>query len=340
MLPPIGSRSDGGPFVPDAGSDPLQLGRLLADKGIDLTTLVPGPWPINPFGRSHSLLRGLDPVRSLRVLLRERHHDLVISIMEGPAVPLLLLRRLAGFTTPILLWDIAPSETWRLRRRLLDFVVPRIDGLLVLSSIQPGYIARRWSPSVPVTVVGHHIDTAFYHPLDDGPGSYILSVGEDVGRDFPTLLAAMDGVSAELVLRSSLDPMPGLRRVPNLRWMRDRISEPDLRSLYAGARFVVVPLMNTLNASGVSTILEAGAMGKATIVSASAAMDDFVIADETCLRVPCHDPAALRAAIQRLLNEPDTCARLGANARRFIVERCSRDAFAGRFATAIRSAVR
>ena len=143
-----------------------------------------------------------------------------------------------------------------------------------------------------------------------------------------------------LVLRTSQTQPAASTRLPNLRLIRDRVSEAALRALYAEARFVVVPLSDTLNASGVSTILEAGAMGKATIVSASAATDDFVIANETCLRVPCHDPVALRAAIERLLNEPETCERLGRNARRFVVEHCSRPAFATRFAAALRSFAR
>jgi glycosyltransferase involved in cell wall biosynthesis len=304
-------------------------------------------------------------------MLRERRYDVVVSVMEGPAAPLLLLRRLVGFTTPIVLWDIAPDDRWRLRTRLQDFVVPRLDGLMVLSSMQPAYIARRWSSRVPVTVIGHHIDTGFYRPADHGSGKdgsgkdgsgndgsgndssgndasgggtgdvgggeYILGVGEDIGRDYATLLAAMQGIPEELVLRTSLALPEAATQLPNLRLMRDRVSEPALRALYAKSRFVVVPLSDTLNASGVSTVLEAGAMGKATIVSASAAMDDFVVDNETCLRVPCHDEAALRAAILRLLNEPETCERLGRNARRFVVENCSRAAFAGRFAAALRA---
>jgi glycosyltransferase involved in cell wall biosynthesis len=48
----------------------------------------------------------------------------------------------------------------------------------------------------------------------------------------------------------------------------------------------------------------------------------------------------LRAAIERLLNEPETCERLGRNARRFVVEHCSRPVFAARFAAALRSFAR
>jgi glycosyltransferase involved in cell wall biosynthesis len=40
----------------------------------------------------------------------------------------------------------------------------------------------------------------------------------------------------------------------------------------------------------------------------------------------------LRAAIQRLVDEPETCARLGANGRRFMEENFSQSIFADRLA--------
>ncbi len=346
MLPPISWGIARRSFRPGIASDPFELERLLLAHDIEVTIVDPGRWPINPFGNAHSLLRALDPWRAIRVLLSERHHDVVVSVMVAPAVPLMMLRRLAVFSTPIVQWDIAPSDHWRLRSRMHDFVIPRLDGMMVLASMQPAYIARRWVADVPIRVVGHYVDTNFYQPLDDAAGGEaadgdtILAVGEDIGRDFPTLLQAIAGLPIKLVLRTSQHLPPAATRLPNLRLMRDWVSEAALRALYAAARFVIVPLSDTLNVSGVSTILEAGAMGKATIVSASAATDDFVIANETCLRVPCHDAAALRAAIERLLNEPETCERLGRNARRFVVEHCSRPVFAARFAAALRSFAR
>jgi glycosyltransferase involved in cell wall biosynthesis len=103
----------------------------------------------------------------------------------------------------------------------------------------------------------------------------------------------------------------------NVRVLREPVSDCALRDLYANCRFVVAPLSQTNNASGVSTIQEAGAMGKALIVTDNPAIRDFIVPDETCLMVPRHDAAAMHDAILRLLNDPDLCARLGRNARRF-----------------------
>jgi glycosyltransferase involved in cell wall biosynthesis len=173
---------------------------------------------------------------------------------------------------------------------------------------------------VPVEVVGMPIDTDFFHPTDGPTGDYIFSIGRDVGRDFPTLLAAMCGVPVDLWLRTSRALPPEATTMKNVRLLRERVDNRQLRDLYAGCRFVVAPLSQTVNASGVTTIQEAGAMGKALVVTDNPAIRDFIVPDETCLMVPLDDPEAMRSAILRLLSDPDLCERLGRNARRFAVE--------------------
>ena len=64
------------------------------------------------------------------------------------------------------------------------------------------HIARRWGPRIPVLLSGYSIDTDFYHPRYNEPPEHIVAVGDDAERDFPTLLAAMEGVAGELVIRT------------------------------------------------------------------------------------------------------------------------------------------
>ena len=94
-----------------------------------------------------------------------------------------------------------------------------------------------------------------------------------------------------------------------------------------------------ITASGVGTVLEAMALGKALIVSDSPGIRDYVAHDETALVVPCGDVMALRAAIERLTREPETRARLGAAARVFIERRCTYAAHVATLATALRALV-
>ena len=336
IAPPIYWMSDRKSFLLDMAPDPFKLFETLEASGIQFELIDPGHRPWNPFAGKSSLLQSLDPLRSLKILLGRRSSDLVVSVFEGSAVCILALRRLFGFKGAVVLWDIGLTESWRLRERILDFVVPRADAIMVLGSSQKAYIERRWSPKRPVIVIFHYVDSNFYRPRDAVPEGPILSIGDDVGRDFSGLITAIKGLEAKLVVKTNQSVTVPPDQIANVEVIRNRISYEQLRDMYSDSRFVVVPLHDTLNASGVSTILEAGAMEKALIVSASAAIMEYVVPDETCLVVPCGDHAALRQAIERLLNEPETCARLGANARRFVEERFSISAFATDFAATLK----
>jgi glycosyltransferase involved in cell wall biosynthesis len=324
------------------GPDPLAIYDHLETYGISTTLLDPNERPWNPLAGHSTLVQSLDPSRALRVLFRERQFDLVVSVFEGSAAPLLAARRLFGYRPKIALWDIGLTEQWPLRERVLDFVVPRVDSIMVLGSNQKSYIERRWHPRATIEVIYHHIDTQFFfspvaaHAPTKGP---ILSVGDDVGRDFETLAAALDGSLVETIVKTRRQFPQHSSLGRGVKVISKWLSYLELRDLYANSLFVVIPVLDTLNASGVSSILEASAMGKALIVSDSSGIRDYVVPGETCLVVPCGDARALRAAIEKLCLDEAECIRLGVNGRRFTEERFSKQRFADRLAGTLRRIV-
>ena len=109
----------------------------------------------------------------------------------------------------------------------------------------------------------------------------------------------MAGIQADLVIKTrravSFDP----RRHGSIRLVPERLDFAAFRALYASSRFVILPLTpHPLNASGVTALGEAFAMGKALIVSASDSVRDYLAPEENCLVVPPSDADALRAAIE------------------------------------------
>ncbi|HYY33038.1 MAG TPA: glycosyltransferase family 4 protein [Gaiellaceae bacterium] len=68
---------------------------------------------------------------------------------------------------------------------------------------------------------------------------------------------------------------------------------------------------------------EAMAHGRAVVATAVGGLPDMVVDGETGLLVPPRDPRALRAAIDRLLADPELRRRLGAAAKEWISEICS-----------------
>lgn len=84
---------------------------------------------------------------------------------------------------------------------------------------------------------------------------------------------------------------------------------------------------------------EAMAHGRAVVATAVGGLPDMIVHGETGFLVPPGDPAALRAAIDRLLADPELRQRLGAAARLRIEELCGWDRVIDRTLEAYEAAV-
>jgi glycosyltransferase involved in cell wall biosynthesis len=119
----------------------------------------------------------------------------------------------------------------------------------------------------------------------------------------------------------------------------DAATTRDLRDLYARSRFVVVPVSADFPGAGMTTIVEALAMGKAVVtMTIPGALVDLIRHDEHALYVPPGDVDALRAAIARLLDRPDEAERLGRAGRALVERELSLDAHVARAAAIARGA--
>ena len=340
MLPPISwlpARRRQAAQGPDQEPDLSVLERSLEAHGYDVLILDPMQRPWNPLHGKGPVLQGIDPVRTMRVLLFHRDAAAIVCVFEGPALLPALLRRLFLFRSRLLVWDVILGD-WRLRQRMQALLAPRVDAVMVLGSNQVAAAAAAWDRHAPVRCIGHYLDTGFWRPVPEPydlpeqvpEAGYILSVGDDATRDYPLFLRAVAGLGREVVVRSGQDlPGDGAARV---RHIRGRIPFTQLRALYAGAAVVVVPLRDSTSAGGVTALLEAYAVGCAVVASRSAGVGDWLLDEETCLAVPCGDAGAMTAAVQQLLGQPALRARLGAGARAFVERCCSPVAFAARMA--------
>jgi glycosyltransferase involved in cell wall biosynthesis len=92
------------------------------------------------------------------------------------------------------------------------------------------------------------------------------------------------------------------------------VSQEDLPRYYRVANVHVLPSTDRIEAFGLVT-LEASASGIPSVVSALPGVRTLVVAGETGIHVSPGDVRELRDALQRLIRQPEQCARLGAAAR-------------------------
>jgi glycosyltransferase involved in cell wall biosynthesis len=318
--------------------EPLDGLSRLADYGIDIEVVDPYPFPLNPFAHRGTLLAGTDFLRAIKVLTRYSDFHVIISVGESPAFWLILAARHLGFTKPIIIIDPALSDTYSNRRRLQRIVLPRSDRIVVYGTVQSHYLYEEYGARARVVFLHHRMDTDFFDgkargPLPVRPGT-IVSVGDDNMRDFETLCRAVSGTTVPVQIYTR---KPIACRIPdNVEVIRRWVSYGDLREIYLQSCIVVVPIHSVIHASGINALLEAMAMGKPVVVSASKGISDYITHGETAWVVPPNDPDRLRDGILRLLRSPDLSQSLGQNARAFCERECALPVYAGRVAQVIR----
>jgi glycosyltransferase involved in cell wall biosynthesis len=284
--------------------------------------------------------------QSLVILTAGRRYDAVLTWSDKPSLLTAAIMRpwrRRPAHVAILMWPSRPKKA-----RPLALLHRGMDRIIACAPLQRRYLQDRIGVEpkrlVPTRA---RVDLKFWRPIEAETDT-ICSVGQEM-RDYATLIEALRplAVPCHLAVGSTVFGQS------NNRWWRDQIDEqqlPDrltvghlplaeLRALYARSRFVVVPLEPSDNDSGINTIVEACAMGKAIICTASPGQVDLLEDGVNCVRVPPHDPDAMRRAIEQLWSDPDRCLALGAAGREIVQAGHGMDAWAATLDRAVREAV-
>lgn len=250
--------------------------------------------------------------------------DVVVIGSDIEALVFGLVRRLAGRRgtriafAPFIYTARADPRLERLRRRYYGLVLRAVDVAIVHSRLEHSRYptlfphARTRFVFIPygLDVDGHEALLAGAAP----PGRpRVVSAGRS-GRDYATLLRAVDGLGVETRI---ICDQPGLvpASEPAARVQRlDNCHEEALFDELAQAGIVVVPLAVADISAGQMVLLQAKALQRPLIVTDTPTTRDYVTDGEDALLVPLGDAAALRAALLRLLHDPGLAVRLGAAA--------------------------
>ena len=275
--------------------------------------------------------------------LRARHYDVIFSNGENVGIPLAGMfaasRRRPGHV--VIGHRLSPSK----KKLLMRSLHPQMDAIFVYAATQLAYALDVLAiPSDKLHLIPFHADTRFFHPLPNiVVERRISSAGLEL-RDYPTFIEAVRGVDVEVCLAAASpwskreNETAGRSLPPNV--SARGYSYRELRDLYASSLFVVVPLYENDFQAGVTTILEAMAMGKAVIVTRTSGQRDVIQDGVNGIYVPAGDPRALRSAIVNLLDRPEEVARLGMSARKTIESTMSLDLWVERISQVIRALAR
>jgi len=292
---------------------------------------------------NHPLVRlarklGKDAALAAYGFVRRNQYDVIFSNGENVSIPLAGLFSLTRKRPAHVL--IGHHLSTPKKRLLLRRLHRHMDAIFVYAKTQADYaVAQLGMAERKLRLIPFHADHRFYRPMSVNAKRMVSSAGME-WRDYPTLIDAVDGLDVEVRLAAA---SPWSKHVnetekrelpPNV--SAKRYSYAELRDLYAESTLVVVPLYENDFQAGVTTLLEAMAMGKPVVITRTVGQRDVVDDGKTGIYVDPADRQALRAAIVRLLDDPVEAERIGAGARRAIEQNMTLELWAERIAQVIR----
>jgi glycosyltransferase involved in cell wall biosynthesis len=276
----------------------------------------------------------MQATRSLLNQLREC--DVVVGTTGGHAFALAVWRSLGRLRAPIvgIQAGLLNYKINLSRRYSTAFFLRRMQSILfgeseleLMYKTYPGIRGR-----MHVNQFG--VDTSYWTPGPAPESGYILAVGNDGRRDYPTLIEAAKRLAYPVVLLTSQTlpiPLP-----PNVEHIlgsyTDGVSDTELRDLYRGASCVVVPLKPTFQPSGQSVALQAMACERPVVLTETQGIwsRETVRDGETLLLTPPGDVGQLVQVIRCVMENKEFAENLGVAARTAILQSATIQAFADR----------
>jgi glycosyltransferase involved in cell wall biosynthesis len=315
---------------------------------------------------------GVAPLQAWVAFRQRSRYDVIVTDGEHIALPLALLLKLARSRVRHV--TIGHRITAAKKRPWFTLLRAHsnVDRIALHSSHQYDLaVAELGIPAERLALVPYQVDSDFWHPNDVAEERLICSAGLEF-RDYETLVRAIDGLDVEVIIGAAShwskrrNTVAGQAVPANVRVAA--FDYAALRQVYARAAIVVVPLDDTDFQAGVTTILEAMAMAKPVIVTHTLGQTDVVedrrsatrgsvvrprppsmlrrLAEQagvplepTGFYVPPHDPAALRRAIEYLLEHPAERRQLGDAGRRTVQQWLTVDHFGQRMQAIVEAAI-
>lgn len=274
-------------------------------------TLLLGLTHLQNFNIGYGLLDAGTFLGQIRALLMTKGYDLVVCKDATSGLLLGLLKKWHLLKKPLILLDIVVHEhIVGARLRFLRYIVSGFNRVIYCTPSLKKLLREYFKvPEASLKYIPWAVDDVFFKPRKAETQTFIFSAGDN-DRDYTTLAQATQGTGLKLKIATNrtikgsfdIELLPGLKPL-------------SLREEYAQAKFIVVPLYNVPSASGATALLESMAMAKATIVSDSCGIRDFVQDGHNAIVVQAQDVPSLRKAIIYLNENSQERVRLGRNAR-------------------------
>lgn len=261
--------------------------------------------------------------RLISLLRRCRRYDVVVTADLRTAQFFGLIRTLLRWKKPrhiileLMLDETRSDIRWKLKNYIQRLCFSSVDVIFVSARGEiETYAQRLRLLQDRIKFLPFH--TNVVHPkIIEGTGGYILSAGK-TGRDYATLAAAVENLATKVVVVSDRHNIDGIKFPPNVELHID-IPYKNYLELVYGCSLVVVPLRKLVKSTGQVVLLEAMALGKPVVATATTGTEDYIKHNVTGVLVAPEDIESLRAAILGFIENPSFYASIALRAFEQIV---------------------
>lgn len=268
-------------------------------------------------------------ITAWRLLFIQRHIDAVFATHYKGLEIIVLLRALHLYCHPIIVWHHQPIVTSKsfLREKFGQIFYKGFDRLVFFSQDLINESLHSKKADGDKIILGHWgADLTFYNRLlnEDTENGRFISTGKEL-RDMPTLLSAFNGEKEGLDIYISRN-CGGVNyaNIFDNSVVSDNISIHyisklsifELSQQVARASCVVICCKETRYTVGLTTLVEALALGKPVICSRNTHWPIDVDEEGCGISIPYYDVEGWRRAIRFIADNPDKAYEMGRCGRR------------------------
>lgn len=265
------------------------------------------------------LLLGFDFLHAWRQRREFQTADVIWTHTESQYLAVAAVAKLTGNETKIIGQTVWLFDHWSnlslVKRRLYSALIRRVDVLTFHSHLNM-QVAEALFPAADLRFVPFGIpsETKVLPRVLPQKPLRILAVGNDRHRDWKTLVDVVKRrPDFALTILSGSVPRRLVADIPNVDVHLAK-SNLELKSAFAAASVVCVPLQENLHASGITAIEEAVLAGVPVIASDTGGLRHY-FSDKEIRYIPVGDQAALLDALIEILECPERAREMAIRAQ-------------------------
>ena len=256
--------------------------------------------------------------------LKFTYKDTLVLTTNGIGLTLAFAKKIGLLKCNIIFiaMGLIPRNSSFFRTLIYKFIISKVT-LLVISLQEEKYL-KILMPKKTIHYLSFGVDNKFWNINNKNKKQedYIFAIGNDKNRDWQTLIDSWESSFPILKIVTSKVLRNYKKNIQIIRgdWKKNLLTDEEILAYYRDSKFVIVPLIDTMQPAGQSVCLQAMSCEKPVIMSKISGIWDNnrLIHKENVFLVKPNDSSLLNNAINELLRDKILQKTLAKNGKELV----------------------